>query len=115
MNFLTGNVAENWTKWYQKFHNFLIAMEKIEKPDETKITILLNLLGDEGASIFNAFKFDENVNRKIFNSVIKKFEEHCVPCKNVVFERYNFFYLYPIRRAKCGHLLNTTEDFSPIL
>ena len=79
INFLTGNVAENWTKWYQKFQNFMIASEKNEKPDETKIAILLNLLGDEGVSIFNTFKSDENENRKTFNSVIKKFEHHCLP------------------------------------
>ena len=91
MNFLTGNVAENWIKWYQKFQNFMIALEKNKKPDETKIAILFNLLGDEGMSIFNTSKFDENENLNAFSSVIKKFEEHCVPCKTVVFEQYKFF------------------------
>ena len=91
MNFSTGNVAENWTRWYQKFMNFLIATEKSAKDDSTKIAILLNLLGDEGVSIFNTFKFDDETNSKKFDKVIDKFKEHCVPRKNVVFERYKFF------------------------
>ena len=91
MNFSAGNVTENWTRWYQKFMNFLIAMEKSTKDDLTKIAILLNLLGDEGVSIFNTFKFDDETNSKKFDKEIDKFKVHCVPRKNVVFERYKFF------------------------
>lgn len=102
MHVLTGNVAENWTKWYQKFNNFLIATEKSTKNDTTKIAILLNLLGDEGVSVFNTFRFADDAEAKKFDIVIAKFKEHCVPRKNVVFERFKFF--------SCSQLEDQTVD-----
>ncbi|GBL80020.1 hypothetical protein AVEN_29038-1 [Araneus ventricosus] len=89
MNFSSGNVAESWKRWLQKFNNFLILSEKYRKPDATKIAMLLNFLGDEGVSIYKTFKFQEN--SETFPSVITKFEEYCILCKNVVFERFKFF------------------------
>lgn len=91
LNFSIGNVAENWRIWCQKLRNFLIATEKNDKPDSTKIAILLNLLGDEGVSIFNTFRFEEGKSADKFEDVLERFNEYCIPRKNVVFERHKFF------------------------
>lgn len=88
MDFASGNVAETWRKWIQKFENYMIASEKNTKPDVSKIAIFLNLLGDEGFEIYNTFKFTKEVE---YTKVIEKFTEYCTPRKNVVFERYKFF------------------------
>ncbi|GBN22426.1 Transposon Ty3-G Gag-Pol polyprotein [Araneus ventricosus] len=88
MRFAIGNVAENWKRWVQKFNNFMLASEKNSKPENVKIAILLNLLGDEGVAIYNTFK---STGGEQLEEVLKCFEEHCNPHQNVVFERYKFF------------------------
>ena len=47
-------------------------------------------LGDEGVNVYNAFKFEETEVDK-YDVVLKKFEDHCTPRRNEVFERYKFF------------------------
>lgn len=90
-SFISGNVAENWRIWRQKFENYMLATERDMKPDKTKIAILLNLLGDEGAAIYNTFEYAEGKSAEKFDDVIKNFTEYCVPRRNVVFERHKFF------------------------
>ena len=64
MRFAIGNVADNWKRWVQKFNNFMLASEKNSKPETSKITILLNLLGDEGVTLYNTFKIPCRIRRK---------------------------------------------------
>ena len=84
-----GNTSENWSRWKQKLENFLLASEKVEKPDNIKIAILLNFIGDEGVNLYNTFKFEET--ETSFKDVLKKFDDHCLPQSNEVFERFKFF------------------------
>ena len=50
-------------------------MENWAKP---KIDTLLSLLGDEGISVFNMFKFAENTSKENYADVISKFTEYSV-------------------------------------
>lgn len=90
MKFSFGNISDNWKKWTQKFENYLVASEKNEKSDKTKIAILLNFLGDEGVEIFNTFKAEDG-DKKKFADVMKMFGNYCSPRGNIVFERFKFF------------------------
>lgn len=85
-----GNVSENWQKWYQKFELFLLASGKSSEVDQVKIALLLNLIGDEGLEVFNAFTYAKKDDKEKFDKVVKKFTEHCQPKKNIVFERFKF-------------------------
>ncbi|KAK9730633.1 hypothetical protein QE152_g14380 [Popillia japonica] len=86
-----GNVAENWALFKQKLENFLIASGKANKPDEVKIAVLLNIIGDQGLSIYNTFEYGTEEDRTKYETVLDKFEKHCNPLKNLVYEHYKFF------------------------
>lgn len=91
-----SNPADKWIKFKQKFEIFLKASGKSKETDDVKIAILLSALGDEGIEIYNTFQFEEKKdddNKKIdltLNDVIKKFDDHTSPLKNVTFETFKF-------------------------
>nr|CAI5822632.1 unnamed protein product [Callosobruchus analis] len=87
----SGDLASNWKLWRQKFDLYLIASGKSSKTDPVKIAILLNLLGDEGIRIYNTFEYAENEDKEKLSVVLEKFETHCSPTKNLVYEHFKFF------------------------
>lgn len=86
-----GNVSNNWRIWKQKFDLYLLASGKSEKPDNVKIAILLNLLGDEGILIYNTFDYAAGEDREMFETIVNKFTAYCNPMKNLVYEHFKFF------------------------
>jgi len=42
----TGNPAHSWGKWRQKFEIYLKAIGAAKKPDEMKVGLLLNHIGE---------------------------------------------------------------------
>nr|CAI5841731.1 unnamed protein product [Callosobruchus analis] len=100
-----GDIANNWKLWKQKFNLYLLATGKTNKPDDVKIAILLNLLGDEGLHIFNTLEFDgEGDSANSIETVLKKFDEYCSPVKNAVYEHFKFF-------KRDQHLGETIDQF----
>lgn len=87
---MSQNQAENWKNWIQKFRNYLVATETNKKPEEVQCAQLIYYIGDEGLQIYNSFEFTAT-EKNCIESLIKKFENHFVPKKNVDFERYKFF------------------------
>nr|CAI5842937.1 unnamed protein product [Callosobruchus analis] len=102
-----GDIANNWKLWKQKFNLYHLATGKTNKPDDIKIVILLNLLGDEGLHIFNTLEFEEEGdNANSIETVLKKFDEYCNPVKNAVYEHFKFF-------KRDQHLGETIDQFVP--
>lgn len=91
LKFSSPNLADSWVKWKQNFDNFMFATEKIGKDDTIKIAILLNIIGDEGVNVYNTFKFMEEEDKNKYDEVVKKFENHCSPQTNEVFDSFKFF------------------------
>ncbi|KAK4874704.1 hypothetical protein RN001_014064 [Aquatica leii] len=87
---LQGNLSENWRKFKQNFEIYLKASDKCGKDDKAKIAILLNIIGEESVGIYNTFTLSET-ERVSFQSVLKAFEDHCSPNKNIVFKRLKFY------------------------
>ncbi|XP_017892179.1 uncharacterized protein K02A2.6-like [Ceratina calcarata] len=87
---LSGNIAENYKKFKQRLEIYLMANDFDGKPDERKVAILLNIIGEEGLEVFNNFQLGE-VERKNYKIVLDKFDEYFLPQKNVIYERYNFY------------------------
>lgn len=87
---MNGNLAEHWRIWRQKFENYLIASETLKKSDEIKCAQLLHFLGDDALQIYNSFTFLEEEKGK-FDILVKKFDQHFIPKKNLTYERYKFF------------------------
>ena len=53
---LSGNLSENWKAFKQQFKNFMVAKEFDSKNEEVKITILLNLIGEEAVAFVKHLK-----------------------------------------------------------
>lgn len=87
---MVGNLSENWKWWIQRFQTYLTATELNKKEEATQCAQLLTLIGEEGMRIYNTFEFLEQDKNKI-KVLIKKFDEHFSPKKNLSFERHKFF------------------------
>ena len=92
----TGNVADNWKKFKQRFELYIEAGEKTTASDKTKNAILLTVAGAEAIDVFNTFTFteadhvSETDTTPKHSAVIAKFEAHCSPQQNETYERYIF-------------------------
>ena len=86
----TGNVAENWKLFEQMLGYYLDATGKAAKTDKIKIGVLMSAVGKQGVHIFNAFKYNEGESAEKYDDVIKKFQDYCMPKRNVTYERFVF-------------------------
>ena len=86
---MSGNLSENWKFWKQKFTNYLNATELAKKEETTKVAQLLTLIGDEGLRIYNTFQREEDKTETL-KDILKKFEDHFNPQKNLTYERFKF-------------------------
>lgn len=68
----------------------MLATESTNKPDKTKIAILLHAIGEEALEKFDTFELTEEQQQN-YNSVVKAFEDYCVPRKNESVCRHLFF------------------------
>ncbi|XP_023243615.1 uncharacterized protein LOC111641646 [Centruroides sculpturatus] len=85
---LKGNLAHNWSIWYQKFKIFLHASNLESETDSRKVAIFLRFVGEDALQVFNSFNLD--MDNCQYLDVVKKFESHCKPKTNLTIERYNF-------------------------
>lgn len=89
LNLSSGNIAEEWRRFYQNFQIFLTAAGYDSKPSETKVALLLNSIGEDSVELFNTFTLTDE-NRKCYKAVVAEFENYANPRKNVVVERFVF-------------------------
>ena len=87
---LTGNTAENWRRWEQRFKLYLEAIGAHEKPDPRKRAILLHCVGEDALEVYNTFVFNQD-DPENYANILNKFKNYCEPKKNIVFERYKFW------------------------
>ena len=86
-----GDVATNWKEWRQMFELYMVAKESTEKPDQTKIAMLLTIMGPEGVKRFNHFAWSQSEDKDKYNDVINKFNVELSGEKREVFNRYQFW------------------------
>ncbi|XP_038075576.1 uncharacterized protein K02A2.6-like [Patiria miniata] len=56
---LTGNVAENWKRFKQRFQLYIDAIGASKKDDRQQTSILLHVIGEQALDVYNTFKWDE--------------------------------------------------------
>lgn len=87
---LTGNVAENWKKFKQRFDVYMNATGASEKDDKQKACIFLPVVGEEAVQVYNTFVFGPDEEFKL-EKILEKFEAYCTPKRNTTYERHKFF------------------------
>lgn len=87
---LSGNVAENWRQFKQRFLLYLSAIDGDRKSEKMKASLFLHVVGDEALEVYNNFTFEEGESLKL-QPIMDQFEAFCIPKRNVTYERHRFF------------------------
>ncbi len=87
---LTGNIADNWKKFKQRFQIYLEASGASEKEDKTKACLFLHVIGEDALDVYNNFDFTAGDELKL-DKILQKFDDYCTPKKNTTYERHKFF------------------------
>ena len=85
-----GNVAENWRRFKQNYEIYIVAAGHGRKSKKERACILLNLAGEEAVERYNSFTYNEDEDKDDPEVLMMKFEELCMPLKNLTFERHLF-------------------------
>lgn len=129
-----SNLSIDWKNWKRDFLVYMIANDKNELEETKKISTFLWLVGTKGANIYNtlypndgseesllgtvlttrhveareeveAHEVIEVASQRTLNEVLKKFDQHCLPQKNVTMESYKFNNLTQKERQTFGEFL----------
>ncbi|XP_077511488.1 uncharacterized protein LOC144121920 [Amblyomma americanum] len=89
---LTGNIANKWALFKEKFELFLEATASTKEPrtEAAKTALLLSVAGDDALEVFNNFTFSAEESKNDYATVVSKFEAYCQEQQNEVYERYVF-------------------------
>ena len=90
LNLESGNLAENWRQWRQRFDIFSLATGLSEKSDKVQLATLLHVAGPTALEVYNTFTWDEDGDEQKVNKILQKFENYCKPRKNITWERHVF-------------------------
>ena len=94
---LTGNLGENWRRWEQRFQIYMTASGADGKDRKIKVAILLHALGEEALEVYNTLDIahgedeGEEEDEQTVNDILAAFRAYCLPKKNTVFERHQFW------------------------
>ena len=82
--------ATGWQEFIFKWTNYEIALSLDKESDERRVATLLSVVGDDALRKFRTFKFEKKEDSTTPTKVISAFENYCLPCKNVIFDRFEF-------------------------
>lgn len=92
LNFSSESLALDWKMFKAQFEIFKVAKKYGEMSAEEQIANLLVLMGPESVPIYAQFQFNNEVpaQAKTLANVIRLFDTHFEPVKNVIYERVKF-------------------------
>uniref|UniRef100_A0A146L4C6 Zinc finger protein 568 n=1 Tax=Lygus hesperus TaxID=30085 RepID=A0A146L4C6_LYGHE len=92
-NYDADDLLGEWEQWFQKLEDYLIAYDRVDTPDEDKIRVLLNHLGNEGKEIYESLEAKNSPGERItsYEELCEALARYFDSAKNVLFERFKFF------------------------
>ena len=90
LNINDKSAAVLWKAWRKTWNRFEIATGIDEASDKKRVCTLLSVIGDDAVKVYDAFQYSAGENEDKLDDVLRKFEEHCNPRQNIIFERYKF-------------------------
>ena len=101
-----SNIGTEWPKWKQNFMVWMIATGKmVFKREKIKIATFIWLIGEQGAVIYNTLFPNDGSQTSMLgevrgadgvtiqtslDEVLKKFDDYCLPQKNVAMKSFKF-------------------------
>ena len=106
----SGNLADNWRLWKQRFNLFMMATESDAKVDNIKIASI----GLDALERYNHITFDEAAGEdsKSYVQVMQKFEDHFNCLKRTVFSRYQFWTYRRAEQQPCVDYLTAIQNLA---
>ena len=81
---------DEWSRWKSRFEQFRYASGLSDKDDARQISTLLYCLGEEAEDVLKSTKIKKEDEKKVYTTVLSKFESFFQVRKNVIFERACF-------------------------
>ena len=88
---LSGNISENWKEFKEDLTIYMEALGIEDKPSKQKTNMLLNLVGRPGRELYKGFVYEDANGNQNYDTVLAKFEEHCVPRTSNYLEREKLY------------------------
>ena len=85
----TFSRPQEWPKWIRRFERFRNATGLATKEETVQVNTLIYTMGDEADDIFRSFGLSEE-EKKVYTTVLNKFESHFVKRRYIIFERAKF-------------------------
>lgn len=85
----TFSSPSEWPNWIKRFDRFKSASGLSTKSEPDQINTLVYLMGDQAEDILASFKLPEADSKK-YDVVVKRFQDHFVIKKNIIYERARF-------------------------
>ena len=80
---------EEWPRWKRRFEQFRVASGLKGEDAEKQVSTLLYCLGEEAEAVLASTNITDE-ERKVYDTVLKKFDDFFKVRKNVIFERARF-------------------------
>ena len=82
----TFSMPNTWPQWRKRFERYMSISGQNDKLEEEKINLLVYIMGEESEDIL----LQAAVTPKSYAETLQCFENHFVPRRNIIFERYKF-------------------------
>ena len=79
-----------WKFWRKTWTRFEVATGIDEVAEKKRVCTLLSVVGEDAVKVFEKFQYGEGESDERLPDVLKKFEKHCNPRQNTIYERYKF-------------------------
>ena len=86
----SAQLADAWQSWRDSWSHYATATKILQEDKEVQVATFLTCIGKDARRVFKTFQWAAGEDRTCLDSVIQKFEQHCLPRTNIPFERYKF-------------------------
>ena len=90
LNLESGNIAENWRQWHQRFEVFSLASGLSEKSEKVQAATFLHVAGIKALEVYNTFTWEREGDEDKVDKILEKFQFYCKPRKNITWDRHVF-------------------------
>ena len=80
---------EDWPRWKQRFEQFRVASGLVDQDTKKQVSTLLYCLREQAETVLSSTNITEE-QRKVYDTVIGKFDSFFKVTRNVIFERAQF-------------------------